>query len=80
MGFVSIILASFSTYGVFTVFIINVHVNELFEFCLIYEKISGTTNYSYSIETMKQSFLYLQKKNTKQTLLPNPKSCKSLLL
>lgn len=80
MGFMSIILASFSTYGVFTVFIINVHVNELFEFCLIYEKISGTTNYSYSIETIKQSFLYLQKKNTKQTLLPNPKSCKSLLL
>lgn len=30
----------------------NVHVNELFEFCLIYEKISGTTNYSYSIETL----------------------------
>lgn len=39
----------------------NVHVNELFEFCLIYEKISGTTNYSYSIETIKQSFLYLRK-------------------
>lgn len=79
MGFMSIILASFSTYGVFTVFIIQCTI-VLFEFCLIYEKISGTTNYSYSIETIKQSFLYLQKKNTKQTLLPNPKSCKSLLL
>lgn len=51
----------------------NVHVNELFEFCLIYEKISGTTNYSYSIETIKQSFLYLQKKEHKTNLVAKSK-------
>lgn len=50
----------------------NVHVNELFEFSLIYEKISGTTNYSYSIETIKQSFLYL-KKNHKTNLVAKSK-------
>lgn len=53
MGFMFIILVLFFIYGVFIVFIINVYVNELFEFCLIYEKIFGIINYSYSIEIIK---------------------------